>query len=141
MPDEEKVEQRITRRDFARGAVLTAATVAAVPAEVFAEEAKKAKPKPAVPAEKAPEKPAASAGEPQLSAASQAEVENAYKNILDRYGERLSAEQKKDVRRLLVQQQKGIDGLRAFPLTNADEPATVLRVVTTSQPSGGPQKG
>jgi hypothetical protein len=131
----------ISRRDFARRAALTAATVAVVPAEVFAESKKAATP--AKPVAKTPE-PAAGEPAKELSAASQAEVENAYKNILDRYGARLSAEQKKDIRRLLAQQQKGIDAIRAFPLDNADEPATVLHVVTTSPPPAAgvaPQKG
>jgi len=38
----------------------------------------------------------------------------------------LSDDQKKDVHRNLISQQQGLDQIRAFPLENWDEPATVF---------------
>ncbi len=103
----------LTRRDFARGIALTAATVAAprnTPAYVKS----------------------ASGGASQeqtaqatpLSPASEAQLQT----IFAKYGKRLSDEQKTDVRRLVAQAQKTSEALRAFPLDNSDEPAMIFHV-------------
>jgi hypothetical protein len=64
----------------------------------------------------------------ELSPTARIEVEQNYKSLMDRYGNRFSDEQKKDIHRLLVQQQKSLDAVRAFPLANGDEPALVLHL-------------
>jgi len=107
--------KNISRRDFAVSAALATAAIAAVPADLLGQE------------KTAPEAPKPGTPQPpKLSAASQAEVEERYAAILRKYGSRLSEEQKKDVHKSLVSQQQGLDQIRAFPLENWDEPATVF---------------
>jgi len=110
---------KISRRDFAVSAALASAAMAAVPTGMLAQEkgaAEAAKPEAPQP--------------PKLSPASQAEVEERYAAILRKYGSRLNDEQKKDVHKSLISQQQGLDQIRAFPLENWDEPATVFKAVT-----------
>jgi hypothetical protein len=106
---------KISRRDFAFSAALATAAVTAAPFDLLSQE------RPAGEAAK-PEAPQP----PKLSAASQAEVEERYAAILRKCGSRLSEDQKKDVHRNLISQQQGLDQIRAFPLENGDEPATVF---------------
>ena len=113
-------KQKITRRDFAVSAALATAAIAAVPADVLAQE------KTAAGAVK-PETPQPT----KLSAASQAEVEARYAEVMRKYGARLSEDQKKDVHKSLLSQQQGLDQIRAFPLENWDEPATVFKAVAS----------
>jgi hypothetical protein len=115
-------DMKISRRDFAVSAALATAAFAAVPTDVLAQEktaAEGAKPEAPQP--------------PKLSAASQAEVEARYSEVLRKFGARLSEAQKKDVHRLLVSQQQGLDQIRAFPLENWDEPATVFKAVINAK--------
>ncbi len=112
---------RISRRDFARRVALAAAAVAAMPDKLVAEPGLATGPA------------ALSAGqqtteEPKLSPESRAEVEGKIQAILRKYGQRLTEEQKADVKRLVTEGQKPLDSLRAAPLDNADAPATVLRL-------------
>jgi hypothetical protein len=113
---------KISRRDFAVSAALATAAIAAVPTDLLAQE------KSAAEAAK-PETPQP----PKLSAASQAEVEERYAAILRKYGSRLSEDQKKDVHKSLVSQQQSLDQIRAFPLQNWDEPATVFKAITAAK--------
>ena len=115
-------DTKISRRDFAVSAALATAAIAAVPNELLAQE------KPAAEVAK-PESPQP----PKLSAASQAEVEARYAEVLRKYGSRLSEEQKKDVHKSLIAQQQGLDQIRAFALENWDEPATVFKAVTSAK--------
>ena len=64
---------------------------------------------------------------PQLSPALQAEGELKYQWILQNYGSRLTDAEKQDVHRLVMEGQKPLAAFRAFPLDNADQPATVLK--------------
>ena len=111
----------ITRRSFARSAALAAATIAVLPAgltnDAFSQQQKPA-PVP-TPAAGAP---------PQLSAASQAEIEARFQGVMRQFGDRLSGAQKAEVLRLITLGQKSADDLRAYPLSIADEPATVLKL-------------
>ena len=116
-----KSPNAITRRAFARGAALAAATVAVLPADAFAQQAKPAPP-PAAPV------PAESSTPPPLSAASQAEVEARVAGVMRQFGDRLSDAQKAEVRRLITLGQKSVEDLRAFPLSISDEPATILKL-------------
>ncbi|MGA3024361.1 MAG: hypothetical protein ABSF98_06300 [Bryobacteraceae bacterium] len=56
------------------------------------------------------------------------EAQRQYQAILERHGNQLSDMEKADIRRLLALAVKGVEPLRAFPLGNADEPATVFHV-------------
>jgi len=112
-------ENELSRREFAKAAVLTTAA-AMVPGELLGQEEKPAPSTAAKPPEPGPQTP-------KLSEASQGEADLAYETIMRRYGSRFSEEQKKEIKRLVNSQQGTLDKLRAFTITNGDQPATVLR--------------
>jgi hypothetical protein len=56
------------------------------------------------------------------------EVEARIAMITGRFGSRLTDAQKADIRRLITGAQEGVEALRAYPLENSVEPATVFRV-------------
>lgn len=60
--------------------------------------------------------------------ATNAEAEARIAWLFGRYGDRFSAEQKEEIARNIRNAQSGFDALRAYPLDNAIEPATVFRV-------------
>ncbi|HJZ88966.1 MAG TPA: hypothetical protein VKN99_27535 [Polyangia bacterium] len=107
---------RLSRREFARTASYLAASAALLPA------AASLQPRSA----RAQQPPSPTPAVPKLSAAGQAEVEAKLAAIIRKYGDRLSAADKTELRRLLSQTQEGLTKLRAFPLDNPDEPATVF---------------
>ena len=107
-----RIASQISRRDFARGAALTA-TAVALPAAAMVTQ-----PDPV------PLPQTAAAVRPEISA----EVEAKYNEVLRRHGARFNAVQKTEVRRQLVPQVQGLEKLRAFALDNADQPATVLHL-------------
>jgi hypothetical protein len=77
-------------------------------------------------------KPAASPDKPPQSKAVvspelQQEGELKFQWIMQRYGDRLSAAEKQDIHRLVMEGQKPLAALRAFPVDNADMPALVLK--------------
>ncbi len=113
-----KESQGLSRREFAKAAALTGAAVL-VPSELLSQQQK--------PAPEAAKESAAPAA-PKLSEASQAEADLAYETLMRKYGSRFSEEQKKDIKRLVVQQQGGLDKLRAATVTNSDEPAAVFQI-------------
>ncbi len=108
----------ISRRDFARRAALAAATAAVLPGNLLTQSE----------AAPAPAPQAAQPEQPKLSPEGRAEVEAKVEAIFRKYGKRLSEEQKADVRRLVTEAQKSLESLRAFPLDNADQPATVFEL-------------
>lgn len=63
----------------------------------------------------------------RLTPQGRAEVEAKIANIFRKYGERLSEEQKADIRRIMAETQEGLDKMRAFPLENSDQPADAFR--------------
>ena len=111
-------KDKVSRRDFARRAALAAATAAVAPADLLAQEQKSE-----------PKQPPASAQKSKLSPELQAEAEARIDNLLRQYGSRLSDEQKIEIRKTITEGMEGVAKLRAFPLDNADEPATVLHLV------------
>ncbi len=107
-----KSQGGLSRRSFSKGALL--ATAAAVtPRSAIAnskpELEAQANPQPAPP-------PVSPMVEAQMTA------------LLSKYGDRLSPEQKADCKRLLIQAQRSSEAMRAFPLDNSNEPATIFRV-------------
>lgn len=64
-----------------------------------------------------------------LSSENQAEVDARIAAILRKHGDQLSPEQKTDIQRLAAELQKPIVRLRAYPLGNSSQPATVLKPV------------
>lgn len=63
----------------------------------------------------------------KLTPAARAEVEMKVANIFRKYGERLSEEQKADIRRIMAESQDGLEKMRAFALENGDQPADSFR--------------
>jgi hypothetical protein len=125
-----KEPRTISRREFARRAALGAAGVAAVSAGVISPLATPPASAAIPPAE----------DKPKLSAAAQAEAEDNINAIFRKYGERLSEEQKTDIRRMVLEGQEPLEQLRAYPLANSDEPATVLRFRRKAAPAAHGKK-
>ena len=63
----------------------------------------------------------------KLSASAQAEVEMKVASIFRKYGDRLSEEQKADIRRIMAESQEGLEKMRAFKLENGEQPADAFR--------------
>lgn len=60
--------------------------------------------------------------------AKNAEVEARIAWIFTKYGDRLTDEQRADIRRIITGGQAGVDAMRAFPLDNSVAPATRFKV-------------
>lgn len=113
----------IDRRRFAIGAAAAATTAIISPGEALEQAQTMPPPKPP---EAADEKTTAAMA--KLSPAAQAEVEAKIASIFRKYGNRLSDEQKADIRRAMAESQDGLEKMRAFVLENGVEPATVLKL-------------
>lgn len=109
------------RRQFALGAA-AAATSALLPGDLLAQTAA---------SEKAPDTQSLDkktrAAMAKLSPSAQAEVEMKVSSIFRKYGDRLSDEQKADIRRIMAESQEGLEKMRAFKLENGDQPADAFR--------------
>ncbi len=62
------------------------------------------------------------------------EVEARLANIIRKYGDRLSDEQRQHLRRILSYNETMLVPVRAFPLKNSDTPATILKLSTGTAP-------
>ena len=69
----------------------------------------------------------------KLSASAQAEVEMKVASIFRKYGDRLSDEQKADIRRIMAESQEGLEKMRAFKLENGDQPADAFRAYRSEE--------
>ena len=76
----------------------------------------------------------------KLSASAQAEVEMKVASIFRKYGDRLSEEQKADIRRIMAESQEGLEKMRAFKLENGDQPADAFRAYRAEAKPGGPRE-
>jgi hypothetical protein len=65
---------------------------------------------------------------PQLTAEQSRDVEAKLANIIRKYGERLSEEQRKHLRRILAYNETMLAPIRAYALQNGDPPVTVLKL-------------
>ena len=117
---------RLSRRDFARGVALASA-VSVVPTSPL--------PAHTFPAEPSPQQPATF---PALSAESQAEAESRYQAVLAVHGTRFSDAQKGELRRLCYSGQPMLDQLRAYSITNGDDPALYLKPLVEREKSNSP---
>jgi hypothetical protein len=72
----------------------------------------------------------------KLSASAQAEVEMKVASIFRKYGDRLSDEQKADIRRIMAESQEGLEKMRAFKLENSDQPADAFRAYRSEAKPG-----
>ena len=113
----------LSRRSLGRTAALSAAAFAL---------------QPQLPAAPAPAPPPQGRGPGQLPPADQAEVDAKYADVLRKYGDRLSDDQKTRVKGVLANHQRMLSRIRAFPLENSDEPATGLRLFPSD--TGTPAK-
>jgi len=121
-------ELKIGRRRFAISAAAAATAALIRPSEALAQSS-------------APGQPAGAGGTTlgqaaqaamaKLQPASRAEVETKVNEILRKYGDKLSPEQKADISKVMAENQDGLERMRAFVLENSDQPATVYRVYRT----------
>ena len=118
----------ISRRHFGRNAALAAAASISAPALLAATSAVSA------PAQEQKNEPLK-----DLTPRQTADVDAKLANILRKYGDRFSDEQKRRLRRILAQHQRLLAPVREFAVQNGDPPATVLRVSfdRLSQPKQG----
>ena len=112
----------VTRRRFALGAAAAATTALINPAQALEQAQNAASSQTGTLEDKA------KAAMAKLSASGQAEVEMKVASIFRKYGDRLSDEQKADIRRAMAEAQDGVEKMRAFALENGDQPATVLKL-------------
>ena len=116
------------RRQFALGAA-AAATTALIPKgnglmiDAMAQAAAAGNP----PADSQSLEAKTKAAMAKLSASAQAEVEMKVASIFRKYGDRLSDEQKADIRRIMAESQEGLEKMRAFKIENGDQPADAFR--------------
>ena len=110
------------RRQFALGAA-AAATGALLPGDLLAQAASGTDQSPD--AQSLDKKTRAAMA--KLSASAQAEVEMKVASVFRKYGDRLSDEQKADIRRIMAESQEGLEKMRAFKLENGDQPADTFR--------------
>ena len=111
-----------SRRSFALGAAAVTAGALIAPGDIALAQATQ-------PDTKSPAGSldlAAQAALAKLSPAAQAEVEMKVASVMRKYGDRLSAEQRADVRKALAEAQDGLEKMRAFALDNGDQPATIF---------------
>lgn len=113
MADKNQVPSKLSRRDFARRAAVTAATAAALPGTLLAA---------------ANESHVGETRGGKAALENQAEIDGKIEAISHWYGERLSEAQKAEIRRLVQEGQKSLEAMRAFPLDNADQPGNVLKL-------------
>src|SRR6476620_9035071 len=105
------------RRQFTFGAAVAAATSLVFPVDALAQTAQTA-----VTADESLDAKTRAAMA-KLSASAQAEVEMKVASIFRKYGDRLSEEQKADIRRIMAEGQEGLEKMRAFKVENSDQPA------------------
>jgi hypothetical protein len=113
-----KSRANISRREFGRRASMVAAFSLAAPMVPYG-------PAPhgthAADAQTTEEKP-------ELSPAQLQDVEAKLANIVRKFGDRLTQEQRGHLRKILVFNERMLASVRAFPLQNGDPPASVLRI-------------
>jgi hypothetical protein len=114
---------RISRREFGLDAAVAAALSLSVsPAGLLAASSERDTISPTIPASEQE-----SSG-PKLSAEQSRDVEAKLANIIRKYGERLSEEQRKHLRRILAYNETMLAPIRAVALQNGDAPVTVLKI-------------
>ncbi|HEY6309111.1 MAG TPA: hypothetical protein VI488_21925 [Candidatus Angelobacter sp.] len=113
-------EFSLDRRRFALGAA-AATTALILPVEAICQPPEQSVPAPATPLEQQ-----AHAAMAKLSPQAQAEIEMKVNDIFRKYGDKLSAEQKTDIRKVMAETQEGLEKMRTFALDNGDQPATVF---------------
>ena len=124
------VKTGITRRSFAVSAALAATAAIIQPSEALGQQQSAAKPA-------TPLAQQAQAALAKLSPKSRAEVQMKMDEIILKYGDRLNEEQRADILKVMAEGQTGLETMRAFAVTNADQPADVLQLLVASGEKGG----
>jgi hypothetical protein len=118
----------LSRREFARRAALGTAAVATGSTPLWSTPAPP-------PLDLDPQTAAA----PNLSPQSAAEAEARCQTILQQYGERFSDAQKADIKHVCLGIQQNLDKVRAYSLSNGEQPALYLKpLVEREKKSGAP---
>ncbi len=115
----------VGRRQFAFGAATVAATALIRPGQAVAQSEALTQTDPPRPTAVLDQQTQAAMA--KLSTKAQAEVEMKVSEIFRKYGDRLSDEQKADIRKIMAETQEGLEKMRAFPLENGDQPADAFR--------------
>jgi hypothetical protein len=113
---------KIGRRRFAMSAAAAATAALFRPGEALMQN-----PTPASPGASPALDQQAQAAMAKLQPAARAEVDAKVNEISRKYGDKLTAEQKADIRKIMAESQDGLEKMRAFVLVNGDQPATVYR--------------
>jgi hypothetical protein len=82
---------------------------------------------------------AASPSEKEANASG--DIEARYQQVIRRYGDRLSEEQRKRVRKILAYNEKLLAPIRSFPLENGQPAATVLKFYEDAEATPGAKAG
>jgi hypothetical protein len=109
------------RRRFTLGAAVAATAALIMPGEAIGQAEAPAATQPASSLDQQ-----AKAAMAKLSPQAQAEVEMKVAEVFRRHGDKLSDEQKADIRKVMAETQEGLEKMRTFALDNADQPATVF---------------
>ncbi len=120
-------EFKIGRRRFTIGAAAAATAALIRHGEALAQSSTPSQPAAANPPGATTLEQQAQAALDKLQPAARAEVEMKVGEIFRKYGDKLSPEQKADIRKVMAENQDGLEKLRAFVLLNGDQPATVYR--------------
>jgi hypothetical protein len=112
-------EFHLNRRRFALGAAAAATTALIRPVDALGQTPAQSLPTPL--------ELQAQAAMAKLSPQAQAEVKVKVSEILRKYGDKLTAEQQADIRKVMAETQEGLEKMRAFALDNGDQPAAVFR--------------
>jgi hypothetical protein len=118
---------RISRREFGLDATIGAAAAAALSLSAPSLLAARRGPDNISPAIPTGEQETAGA-KPTLTPEQSRDVDAKLANITRKYGERLSEEQRKHLRRILAYHETMLAPIRAFALQNGDPPVTVLKL-------------
>jgi hypothetical protein len=131
-PEVETASNKISRRRFARQAAAAAAAASLVPAGllVLPAEAAPAPVAAAIPPTSTANAIAQRNAKSDLTPEQLAEVEARLANIVRKYGDRLTEEQRQHLRRNLTYHQTLLAPVRAFPLDQGDSPAFTLKLAT-----------
>jgi hypothetical protein len=116
---------RISRREFGLDAAVAAAgalSISVSPTGFLAERCDRDNISPAILAGEQ------ETGAPKLTAEQSRDVEAKLANIIRKYGERLSEDQRKHLRRILTYNETMLAPIRAYGLQNGDPPVTVLKL-------------
>jgi hypothetical protein len=111
-----KNDSGISRREFARRAAFVSAAASLAPANLLTTDS--------IATPLTAQQPDNTS---KLSPESQIEVDSRIQSIFAKYGSRLTAAQKADIRRLATEAQPPLERLRAFATDNGDGPALYLK--------------